>query len=89
MVPEPTARHHLRFSRTYADPEQARIVAQAIAQEEDAIDGSRAQAQVCRSDATLEVTIEAADARALRAAKLTWLSLVATAEQTAAVTDGY
>ncbi len=89
MTPETTARHHLQFSRTFADPAQARVVAQAVAQEEDAIDGARARTRVCHSGATVEVVIEATDARALRAAKLTWLSLVATAERTAAGADGY
>lgn len=88
MTPDATGRHHLRFSRTFADPAQARTVAQAVAQEENAIDGARAQTRVCHSGATVEVVIEATDARALRAAKLTWLSLVATAERTMAVADG-
>lgn len=65
----------------YDTAERARRVARAIGPELGEIDGDRSTAGVDRTDATVAVTVEAADLVALRAGLTTWTGLVAVAER--------
>lgn len=78
----------LEFS--YADSSLAQSVERAISLDAGDIDGDRSEATVRRDrgrdtpdGSTVIVEIDAADPKALRAAKRTWCSLVATAEESA------
>lgn len=72
--------HTARFELSYPDPRAARIVARSLRQEVAEIDDDRSQTRLTRDAATIELTVQAADLIALRAAVNTWLSLVGVAE---------
>ncbi|AGN00536.1 KEOPS complex Pcc1-like subunit [Salinarchaeum sp. Harcht-Bsk1] len=71
----------LEFS--YADSALAQSIERAISLDAGAIEGDRSATAVTRDDDTVIVEIDAADPKALRAAKRTWCSHVAAAEETA------
>ena len=73
--------HTAVFSLEYATPEYAQRVERAIAPEVGDIDDDRSQTSLSSTGRTLEISIEARDIVALRAALNTWFSLVAVAEQ--------
>ncbi|MFB6134508.1 MAG: KEOPS complex subunit Pcc1 [Halanaeroarchaeum sp.] len=72
--------HHSTLSFSYDSVERARIVERSVAVEAGDIEGERTSATVERDDATLRVSIEAADLVALRAGQNTWLSLIEVSE---------
>ena len=83
---EPPAKpHSISLSFEYDDPARARTVERSLRQEVGEIDDDRSRTSLRREEAALEVTIEAADLVALRAAGNTWLSLVSVAEEVAEV----
>ncbi|CQH48209.1 KEOPS complex subunit Pcc1 [Halobacterium hubeiense] len=68
----------------YDSPAVARAVERSVAVEAGDIEGDRSRAAVEREDATVTVTVDAADLTALRAGNNTWLTLVEVAERAAA-----
>lgn len=73
--------HEAVFTADYPTPEAARRVQRSVHLEAGDIEGDRTQATVEHDEATLTVTIEAADLIALRAGINTWASLVEVAER--------
>jgi KEOPS complex subunit Pcc1 len=83
---EPPAQpHSISLSFEYDDPTRARTIERSLAEEVDEIDDDRSRTSLRREEAALEVTVEAADLVALRAAGNTWLSLVSVAEEVAGI----
>jgi KEOPS complex subunit Pcc1 len=84
------AAHRATLEFSYTDAALAATVERAISLDAGEIEGDRSDATVSREAggrggeaATVVVEIESADPKALRAAKRTWCSQVATAEETA------
>ncbi|WEL21947.1 KEOPS complex subunit Pcc1 [Halorhabdus sp. BNX81] len=73
--------HQAVLEFVYDDPDSAALVEASVAQELDEIDGDRTHARLDRDDATLSMTIDAADPVALRAGMTTWTTLVEVAER--------
>jgi KEOPS complex subunit Pcc1 len=73
--------HEARLEFEYTDAADAERVARSVAVEAGDIEGDRTAAAVERDDATVVVTVEAADLVALRAGVNTWTSLVGVAER--------
>jgi KEOPS complex subunit Pcc1 len=82
MPPDATgAVHTAELVAAYDDPDVAALVAAAVSQELDEIDGDRATAGLRREDDTLYVDIDAEDLVALRAGLNTWGTLLEVAER--------
>ena len=77
--------HEAVLSFAYDSPEATRQVAAAIEPELGAIDDERSRVRGTREGAELELTVEARDPVALRAALNTWCSLVSVAESAGSV----
>ena len=73
--------HEAVLEFDYPDAERAARVARSTRVEAGDIDGDRTSVRVDRAEATVTVTVTAADLVALRAGVNTWLGLVAVAEQ--------
>jgi KEOPS complex subunit Pcc1 len=73
--------HEASLSFEYDSAAQARRVERAIAPELGDIEDDRSGVAARRDGACLELTVEATDLVALRAAANTWLSLVTVAER--------
>jgi len=83
---DPPARpHELSLSFAYGDPTRARTIERSLRQEIGEIDDDRSLTDLRRDGEVLDVTVEAADLIALRAAGNTWLSLVSVAEEAASI----
>ena len=78
--PSSSVNHEAVLSFAYESPEAAHRVADAIDPELSAIDDERSRVRADRQRAELELTVEARDPVALRAALNTWCSLVSVAE---------
>lgn len=72
--------HEAVLTFEYATPGSARQVERALLPEIGDIDDERSRTLMSRSDATVELRVEANDFVALRAGLNTWLSLVSVAE---------
>jgi KEOPS complex subunit Pcc1 len=72
--------HKAVLSFSYDSPKQAARIADSIGPELGQIDDDRSSVHATRVDAELELTVEARDLIALRAAVNTWCSLVNVAE---------
>lgn len=83
MAPSSIVDHTASLAYDYPDAARARVVRRSVREEVDEIDDDRSRATVDRDDATVTVTIEAADIVALRAALNTWQGLIGVAEETA------
>jgi KEOPS complex subunit Pcc1 len=73
------------LSFSYDSPEHAARVAESISPELGQIDDDRSRVRATRDDTDLELTIEARDPVAMRAAVNTWCSLIGVAESAGAV----
>ncbi|WP_299233788.1 KEOPS complex subunit Pcc1 [Natronomonas sp.] len=73
-----TAELHFEYDETRT----AELVASAVGQELDEIDGERASATLSRDGSRLTVGVDAADLVALRAGLNTWETLLEVAERT-------
>ncbi|MFB6295260.1 MAG: KEOPS complex subunit Pcc1 [Halobacteriales archaeon] len=83
---DPPARpHELSLSFRYSDATRARTIERSLRQEVGEIDDDRSRTDLRRGRDELEMTVEAADLVALRAAGNTWLSLVSVAEAAAGI----
>ncbi|MXR53088.1 KEOPS complex Pcc1-like subunit [Halovenus sp. WSH3] len=76
--------HEAVLSFQYDSPEQAARVADAIDPELGEIDDDRSGVRADRDGSALELTVEAEDLVAMRAAINTWCSLVDVAERAGA-----
>ncbi len=72
--------HSARFEFSYPDARAARVVARSLRQEIADLNDDRSRTRLTRDDSTIEMTVQATDLIALRAAVNTWLSLVGVAE---------
>ncbi|WP_436900685.1 KEOPS complex subunit Pcc1 [Halovenus halobia] len=79
--------HEAVLSFTYNSPAAARQVTDAIGPEIGAIDDERSQVRHSCEGAELELTVQARDPSALRAAINTWCSLVSVAESAGGVEE--
>ena len=79
--------HEAVLSFAYNSPTAAQQVADAIGPEVGAIDDERSRVRHNCEGTELELTVEARDPSALRAAINTWCSLVSVAESAGAVQD--
>ncbi|ELZ13729.1 KEOPS complex Pcc1-like subunit [Halovivax asiaticus JCM 14624] len=77
--------HETTLSFSYSSASRARLVARSVDQEVGAIDDDRSETRLTRDGSTVELTIDAADLTALRAAANTWLTLVDVAERTQSI----
>ena len=73
--------HTAELQFQYGSARSAELVATAVGQETDEIDGDRASAAVSHDGSRLTIEIGAADLVALRAGLNTWGTLVEVAEQ--------
>lgn len=64
----------------YASDRRASVVAESVAREIGEIDDERSHTTLTRTDETVEITVNARDVTALRAALNTWFTLVDVAE---------
>jgi KEOPS complex subunit Pcc1 len=80
--------HSTELVFEYGSPAVARTVERSVAVEAGDIEGDRSEAAVRREDATVTVTVDAADLTALRAGNNTWLTLVEVAEHVADAAGG-
>jgi KEOPS complex subunit Pcc1 len=78
----PEGGHEATLTFPYETESRAERVAESTRLESSRIPGERTTATVERADATVTVTVSAADLPALRAGLFTWCSLVETAEET-------
>jgi KEOPS complex subunit Pcc1 len=76
-----TPPHAADLTFRYDDGEAAALVADAVRQEVDEIEGDRTTATVHRADAVVRIEIAADDLVALRAGLNTWGTLVEVAER--------
>jgi KEOPS complex subunit Pcc1 len=81
--------HDAVLTFDYPSSARARVVAESVRREVDEIGSERSRARVARDDATLTVTVEAADLTALRAGCNTWTTLVDVAEHAAELGDRF
>lgn len=79
--------HRTSLTLEYDAVPVARTVERSLRQEVGEIDDDRSTTRLDRAGPTLEVTIDAADLVALRAAVNTWLSLASVAERVAETVD--
>ncbi|MCL9815145.1 KEOPS complex subunit Pcc1 [Natranaeroarchaeum aerophilus] len=75
--------HGATYTFAYDSATVARIIERSVRPEVGDIDDERSQVSLSRSESTIEVTVEATDLVALRAASNTWLTLVDVAESVA------
>ena len=75
--------HEATYTFAYDSVAIATIIERSVRPEVGDIDDDRSRVQLSRSNSRIEITVEAADLVALRAASNTWLSLVAVAEAVA------
>ena len=80
--------HVATLTFRYPDSDAAGLVAAAVSQEVDEIDGDRSAATVSRDGAAVRVDVGADDLVALRAGLNTWSSLVEVAERSLEAVDG-
>lgn len=80
--------HDLVLELTYDDPTRAERVERSLRPEVGDIEGDRTRATLARTDATVEISIEAADLVALRAGLNTWLTLAEVAEAVDGIGSG-
>ena len=80
--------HAATLTFRYPDSDAAGLVAAAVSQEVDEIDGDRSAAAVSRDGAAVRVDVGADDLVALRAGLNTWSSLVEVAERSLKAVDG-
>ena len=80
--------HAATLTFRYPDSDAAGLVAAAVSQEVDEIDGDRSAATVSRDGAAVRVDVGADDLVALRAGLNTWNSLVEVAERSLEAVDG-
>ena len=73
--------HTAELQFQYGTARSAELVATAIGQEIDEIDGDRASAALSHDGSRLTIEVDAADLVALRAGLNTWGTLVEVAEQ--------
>lgn len=78
-------RHETRLVCAYGSSTGARRLQRALEPEVADLTDDRTRTELSRSERRLEVTVEATDLVALRAALNTWLSLLEVAERTADV----
>lgn len=83
----PNRPHLTTLTLEYANETAARRVERSLRQEVDEIDDNRSTTRLDRSGRAVEITIDAADLVALRAAVNTWLSLASVAERVAETVD--
>lgn len=79
--------HHTTLTLEYDTAADARRVERSLRQEIGEIDHDRSMTVLSREGRSVELTIDAADLVALRAAANTWLSLASVAERTAETVD--
>ena len=79
--------HRTTITLAYDDEARARLVETCLARDVGEIDDERSVTRVERTGPRVELTIEAADLVALRAAGNTWLTLAGVAERTADATE--
>lgn len=79
--------HRTSLTLEYDAEAVARAVERSLRQEVGEIDDDRSATQLARTDDAVELTIDAADLVALRAAANTWLSLASVAERVAETVD--
>ena len=79
--------HAATLTFRYPDSDAAGLVAAAVCQEVDEIDGDRSAATVSRDGAAVQVDVGADDLVALRAGLNTWSSLVEVAERSLEAVD--
>lgn len=77
--------HHIDFNLEYESADLARVIYRSVAQEIGEIDDDRSETAVTMDGNAVQLSIDAADLVALRAASNTWLSLIEVAEDTAAI----
>lgn len=75
--------HEATYTFAYDSVASATIIERSVRPEVGDIDDDRSRVQLSRSNSRIEITVEAADLVALRAASNTWLSLVDVAEAVA------
>ncbi len=81
MAPDTDRAHGADLTAEYASSDAAAIVASAVRQEVDEIEGDRTAATVTRDGRTVRVDIDADDLVALRAGLNTWGTLLDVAER--------
>ena len=79
--------HAATLTFRYPDSDAAGLVAAAVSQEVDEIDGDRSAATVSRDGAAVRIDVGADDIVALRAGLNTWSSLVEVAERSLEAVD--
>jgi KEOPS complex subunit Pcc1 len=79
--------HRATLTFDYGAERLATVVERSLRQEVGEIDDDRSTTVLDRDGAVLELTVDADDLVALRAAANTWLSLVEVAERTAETVD--
>lgn len=77
--------HHIDFELEYDSVDLARVIYRSVAQEIGEIDDDRSETAVTMDGNAVQLSIDAADLVALRAASNTWLSLIEVAEDTAVI----
>ena len=75
--------HGATYTFAYDSAAIATIIEQSVRPEVDDIDGERSRVSLSRSGGQIEISVEASDLVALRAASNTWLTLVDVAESVA------
>ncbi|MFT4904017.1 MAG: KEOPS complex subunit Pcc1 [Natronomonas sp.] len=73
--------HTAELLFSYDSPEAAALVATAVSQEVDEIEGNRTTADVTHIDSEVRIDVDADDLVALRAGLNTWSTLVEVAER--------
>ncbi|MDZ7701854.1 MAG: KEOPS complex subunit Pcc1 [Halobacteriales archaeon] len=81
------APHRTTLCLEYGAEAEAATVERSLRQEVGEIDDGRSTTALAREGRTVELTIDADDLVALRAAANTWLSLASVAERTAETVD--
>lgn len=79
--------HRATLTADYGSDDLARLVERSLRQEVGEIDDDRSTTRLSRDGSVLELTVQAADLIALRAAANTWLSLVDVAERVTETVD--
>lgn len=79
--------HRTTLTLEYASEPVARRIERSLRQEVGEIDDDRSTTALAREGRAVELTIDAADLVALRAAANTWLSLASVAERLAETVD--
>jgi len=75
--------HETTLTADYVTEPRACLVAAALSPEVGELEEARARATVSRTDATVQIRVQAADLAALRAGVTSWSRLLAVAERIA------